>query len=69
GLTPSPALLIEKLSPRLPGNSAPGMFEGSWPGNDGGIRTSVRFILDQPGKFTFLGVLAQKIFQICRRQS
>ena len=36
GLTPSPALLIERLSPRLPGESDPGVFEGSGPGNDGG---------------------------------
>ena len=36
GLTPSPALLIERLSPRLPGESDPGVFEGYGPGNDGG---------------------------------
>ena len=34
----APALLIERLSPRLPGDSAPGMFEGSGPGNDGGSK-------------------------------
>ncbi|MFO7803630.1 MAG: hypothetical protein R6V55_15205, partial [Desulfovermiculus sp.] len=38
-VTPSPALLIEKLSPRLPGESDPGVFKGSGPGNDGGTET------------------------------
>jgi hypothetical protein len=45
GLTPRPALLIEKLSPRLPGESDPGVFEGFWPGNDGGGHPCVSFVI------------------------
>ncbi|MFO7801639.1 MAG: hypothetical protein R6V55_05035 [Desulfovermiculus sp.] len=57
-LTPSPALLIERLSPGLPGEPHPGVFEASGPGNDGVGFT--RFMLDQSGNFPFLGALAQK---------
>ncbi|MGM0760771.1 MAG: hypothetical protein ACQEUB_13865, partial [Thermodesulfobacteriota bacterium] len=45
GLTPSPALLIEKLSPRLPGESYPGVFELSGPGNDGGEHPCVSLVI------------------------
>jgi len=45
GLTPSPAFLIEKLSPRLPGDSDPGVFERSGPGNDGGGHPCVSFLI------------------------
>ncbi|MGM0760463.1 MAG: hypothetical protein ACQEUB_12260, partial [Thermodesulfobacteriota bacterium] len=39
------ALLIEKLSPRLPGESDPGVFERSGPGNDGGGHPCVSFVI------------------------
>jgi len=52
GLTPSPALLIEELSPRLPGKSDPGVFELSGPGNDGGAYQHVSFEIN-PVKRTF----------------
>jgi len=34
----APALLIERLSPRLPGLCHLGVFEESGPGNDGGSK-------------------------------
>ena len=46
GLPPSPALLIEKLSPRLPGESDFGVFKGSGPGNDGGGHPCDSFLIE-----------------------